>query len=281
MNLHPVACTRCRSFKRKCSRELPACQRCRRLGFDCGYLPTRRKRLVEHPSRNGTGSSKGTSSVVKNGHLATEFNSLMVFDSYFSLFIPSSFICHQPRVKRQYIEGTISAFMRDSIFSIALLLLQSKTAFTEPSGLPRTRPPSELWAERANMAVKQVFRPTLETVQTLYNISAYWCATGKTHYLKEAASNAMRSAQQVAVRSPRLPVGEASELKQSCFWIAMTCRCLLNNDETVASFDAVLEDQLPTREDILPQRPDTLLGSELRGNIMRLVEIWCVKVFSA
>ena len=87
----------------------------------------------------------------------------------------------------------------------------------------------------------------------------------------------MRSAQEVAIRSPRLPVGEASELKQSCFWIAMTCRCLLNHDETVASFDAVLKDQLSTREDILPQRPGTLLGSDLRGYIRRLLEIWCVK----
>ncbi|PLB53711.1 hypothetical protein P170DRAFT_469205 [Aspergillus steynii IBT 23096] len=274
MNLHPIACSRCRANKRKCSRELPACHRCRRLGFDCGYLPARRKQPVDHSWHSGR-----TVSVVKNGQLSTEFNGLVLLDFYFVLFIPSSFIFHQPCVKRRYVEGHISPSVRDSIFSIALLLLEARTAPThhlvdETSTPQGTKWPARLWAERANMAAKQATRPTLDAVQTYYNLAAYWCAVGGTSNFRECASNAMQSAQQVAVGNPRLPPDEARELKQSCFWIAMTCRSLLKNDFFVAPFDSVLEDQLSLREEILPQSPEIVLGSFVRGRIMKLMELW-------
>lgn len=119
----------------------------------------------------------------------------MVLDSYFLLFIPSSFMFHQPRVKRQYIEGYISTGVRDSIFSIALLLLEARTdrphyLADETSDLLRTKLPPQLLAERANAVAKQAIRPTLDAVQTYYNLAAYWCAVGGTQKFQECAGKA-------------------------------------------------------------------------------------------
>lgn len=194
--------------------------------------------------------------------------------------------------------------VRDSIFAVALLLLEVKSRQPHnPAGeysvLLGTKCPAELWAERARMAAKQATRPTLDSVQTWYNLAAYWCAVGNTLNFKECASeslhrtqstlcvchwliawtgNAMQAAQQVAVSSPRLPPDEASELKQSCFWITMTCRSLLKNDAFVAPFDSALEDQLAVREEILPLPPGVNPANFARDRIMKLTEIWNVKV---
>lgn len=213
MHFHPISCARCRKFKvfsslhlqyliltlqRKCTRELPVCSRCRRLGFDCGYPPSRRRpadirnaAIVSSPPRHEQ-IRPVTGSLIRNGQLTSQSSGLALLDVYFSVFMPSTIIFHQPHVKQRYLQGNIPTYALDSILAMAAFFSGcSKTP--RPIGAPQINVPGEDWATCASaLAANQPGTPTLDVVKTFYNVAAYWCAVGNAQKYQENAGKLRR-----------------------------------------------------------------------------------------
>ncbi|KAF7595490.1 hypothetical protein BBP40_005826 [Aspergillus hancockii] len=279
MHFHPLSCMRCRAQKRKCSRETPACSRCHRLRSDCSYPSRRRRHRQEDSTPNFRGSQRDIEpqGLARNGSLTSEVNGLQLLDAYFALFIPSSFVFRPQRVKCCYMDGHISACVRDSIFAMAAHLLRN-TAVNPPSHLStdgaivaEVEPPGETWAQQASSIVSQQAYQSvsvLDSLQTVFNLISYWCAVGRAQRCRENAKLALSISQRVQMEAASLPLDVSRELEQSCFFVSMISKCIPEDNESVAPRHGIPNSRLPWK----PSELDA--GRPLRGQMMELVELW-------
>ncbi|KAE8380091.1 hypothetical protein BDV26DRAFT_257967 [Aspergillus bertholletiae] len=271
MSLQPLSCIRCREQKRKCSRENPACSRCCRLGFDCAYPSRWRGHRIE---QCGPGSSDNTNAslIVVNGYITSKAHGLELLDVYFSLFIPSTFLCHPSRLKARYNEGNLPTCLRDSIFSIATLLLRSTATINLASDAQPTSEVTssgEIYAQQARAIVvnQTTHRPSFDVLHTLFNLIVFWCAVGKPQQCREQAKMALASAQQLRAQALASPTEKSREFQHSCFFVSMISQCLADDSERGAS-------SIPFPSECPPPPSEIDLYSPLRGQILTFAEHW-------
>ncbi|KAE8154582.1 hypothetical protein BDV25DRAFT_103021 [Aspergillus avenaceus] len=195
-------------------------------------------------------------------------------DAYFTLFIPSSFIFQPQRVKRDYMDGALSPYVRDSIFSIATLFLahlsgsQSQRYVRDVGSIPQISRFGEDWVERASlMLLDHANRPSLDTLRTLFNLMAYCCATGKTQKFQENAKSAYSSVQTLITQCSSLYVGDPREISRSCFWVRMISQWL---PDLAWRSRAMLP-----ANGFTSLRPTNLdPGNSIRDQIFKFIELW-------
>lgn len=208
-----TACRRCRSQKLRCSREMPECARCHRLGSDCSYpSPPDRKHLSSmRSSARARRASQGTSHRQRNsaqrcnppeqaseemtdsfGQGSEDSASLLndknaqsvLIELFFSCTFNSSLIFHQPSFMRRWRENTLPQSVLLSVCALATNFSTSSEFLKHPQRSALVSLGTDLedigkqWALRAGSQVLQdiVDHPTLDSSQACQVLAFYWYA---------------------------------------------------------------------------------------------------------
>ncbi|PYH97074.1 hypothetical protein BO71DRAFT_149401 [Aspergillus ellipticus CBS 707.79] len=304
-----ISCARCREVKRKCSRDLPKCRRCCSMGIECCY-PQRKKRAVPEPvalthprdphrtlfTRCRTLPVVGQLPLLAQSspetRLAWQSSGLRLLDVYFSHFLPGTILFHQDRIRRRYLEGQLPTLVLHAMFAMASLFLGHARTPTHSFSHPPHEPDGMIldcrhhgrsWADDASyVASRQLQRPSLDTVRTMYNLTVYWFAVGQTEKFQICANMALQAARDLASESDRLPLDQSRSLRWCCFWTDMACRCFVLDDSFASPArlidisDVAVGKMLPTQEPDSQLAPTLVEIQPTRAHemLLKTVSLW-------